>query len=166
MFPTRFPKIPLPRCTTSLVDAYTKVLQPVAAQRTYVEAGRDRKKTLERCVHRWEFDREKQAKKEATLAAADADRVAFRSIDWHDFVVVEVLFVFVGLGTVGWGEVGLMQSLLFPERTSLTRFMPRTIFKYNKYGCYYPIVVFTKHLVVGISSPVGVFEPTSCRGFH
>lgn len=41
-------------------------------------------------MHRWEFDREKQAKKEATLAAADADRVAFRSIDWHDFVVVEV----------------------------------------------------------------------------
>lgn len=74
----------------SLVDAYTKVLQPTAAQRTYVEAGRDRQQTLERCVHRWEFDREKQAKKEATLAAADADRVAFRSIDWHDFVVVEV----------------------------------------------------------------------------
>ena len=41
-------------------------------------------------MHRWEFDREKKAKKEATLAAADADRVAFRSIDWHDFVVVEV----------------------------------------------------------------------------
>lgn len=76
---------------TSLVDAYTKVLQPVAAQRAYVESGRDRQKTLERCVHRWEFDREKQAKKEATLAAADADRVAFRSIDWHDFVVVETI---------------------------------------------------------------------------
>lgn len=41
-------------------------------------------------MHRWEFEREKQAKKEASLAAADADRVAFRSIDWHDFVVVEV----------------------------------------------------------------------------
>lgn len=72
------------------MDAYTKVLQPTAAQRTYVESGRDRQQTLERCVHRWEFDREKKAKKEATLAAADADRVAFRSIDWHDFVVVEV----------------------------------------------------------------------------
>ena len=75
---------------TSLVDAYTKVLQPTAAQRAYVESGRDRQHTLERCVHRWEYDREKKAKKEATLAAADADRVAFRSIDWHDFVVVEV----------------------------------------------------------------------------
>ncbi|CAN0461945.1 unnamed protein product, partial [Hapterophycus canaliculatus] len=73
----------------SLVDAYTKVLQPTAAQRTYVESGRDRQQTLERCVHRWEFDMEKKAKKEATLAAADADRIAFRSIDWHDFVVVE-----------------------------------------------------------------------------
>ncbi|CAM9592740.1 unnamed protein product [Pylaiella littoralis] len=76
---------------TSLVDAYTKVLQPTAAQRAYVESGRDRQQTLERCVHRWEFDREKKAKKEATLAAADADRVAFRSIDWHDFVVVETI---------------------------------------------------------------------------
>ena len=72
------------------MDAYTKVLQPTAAQRAYVESGRDRQQTLERCVHRWEYDREKKAKKEATLAAADADRVAFRSIDWHDFVVVEV----------------------------------------------------------------------------
>lgn len=72
------------------MDAYTKVLQPTAAQRAYVESGRDRQQSLERCVHRWEFDREKKAKKEATLAAADADRVAFRSIDWHDFVVVEV----------------------------------------------------------------------------
>eukprot|EP00752_Nemacystus_decipiens_P010228 g9113.t1 len=76
---------------TSLVDAYTKVLQPTAAQRAYVESGRDRQRTLERCVHRWEYDREKKAKKEATLAAADADRVAFRSIDWHDFVVVETI---------------------------------------------------------------------------
>ncbi|CAN0488541.1 unnamed protein product [Ectocarpus sp. 12 AP-2014] len=75
---------------TSLVDAYTKVLQPTATQRAYVESGRDRQQTLERCVHRWEFDREKKAKKQATLAAADADRIAFRSIDWHDFVVVEV----------------------------------------------------------------------------
>lgn len=72
------------------MDAYTKVLQPTAAQRAYVESGRDRQRTLERCVHRWEFDLEKKAKKEATLAAADADRIAFRSIDWHDFVVVEV----------------------------------------------------------------------------
>lgn len=91
----------LSRRAVSLVDAYTKVLQPVAAQRAYVESGRDRQKTLERCVHRWEFDREKQAKKEATLAAADADRVAFRSIDWHDFVVVEVwslyMYVFVSM---------------------------------------------------------------------
>ncbi|CAN0134833.1 unnamed protein product [Scytosiphon promiscuus] len=76
---------------TSLVDAYTKVLQPTAAQRAYVESGRDRQQTLERCVHRWEFDLEKKAKKEATLAAADADRIAFRSIDWHDFVVVETI---------------------------------------------------------------------------
>lgn len=76
-----------------MVDAYTKVLQPTAAQRAYVESGRDRQATLERCVHRWEFDREKQAKKEATLAAADADRIAFRSIDWHDFVVVEVCVI-------------------------------------------------------------------------
>lgn len=82
-------EIYLPFCC-SLVDAYTKVLQPTAMQRAYVESGRDQQQTLERCVHRWEFDREKIAKKQATLAAADADRVAFRSIDWHDFVVVEV----------------------------------------------------------------------------
>lgn len=83
--------------TTSLVDAYTKVLQPTASQRVYVETGRDRQQTLECCVHRWEFERERKAKKEATLAAADADRIAFRSIDWHDFVVVEVGCFFAGL---------------------------------------------------------------------
>jgi len=85
-----FPLHSIAQPEISLVDAYTKVLQPTATQRAYVESGRDRQRTLERCVHRWEFDREKKAKKEATLAAADADRIAFRSIDWHDFVVVEV----------------------------------------------------------------------------
>ncbi|CAM9098128.1 unnamed protein product [Discosporangium mesarthrocarpum] len=76
---------------TSLVDAYTKVLQPTAAQKAAVEVGRDRQHMLEKCVHRWEHDREQSAKKEASLAAADADRIAFRSIDWHDFVVVETI---------------------------------------------------------------------------
>ena len=70
-------------------------------------------------MHRWDFEREKQAKKEASLAAADADRIAFRSIDWHDFVVVEVRkrsplthsngWPFLPWG--GWvGEGGLMEQ--------------------------------------------------------
>ncbi|CAM9135276.1 unnamed protein product, partial [Choristocarpus tenellus] len=76
---------------TSLVDAYTKVLQPTAAQKAMVDGGRGRQYMLQKCVHRWEHQREQSAKKEASLAAEDADRVAFRSIDWHDFVVVETI---------------------------------------------------------------------------
>ncbi|CAM9217321.1 unnamed protein product, partial [Phaeothamnion confervicola] len=73
---------------TSLVDAYAKVLQPTAAQRDAVDAGRDRMKVLERAVHRWEHTRAAAEKTAAAVAEADAERVAFRSIDWHDFVVV------------------------------------------------------------------------------
>ena len=121
-----------------------------------MESGRDRQQTLERCVHRWEFDREKKAKKEQTLAAADADRVAFRSIDWHDFVVVEVIFfiffiLFIFLPVSSFPPLPLFYSCFFffgglakiklkLELTTLPRsrlFYPRCFFFFLLHHVYF-----------------------------
>ncbi|KAG5175076.1 Surp module-domain-containing protein [Tribonema minus] len=76
---------------TSLVDAYTKVLQPTEQQKAAAKAGCSRQVMLERAVHRWEYDRAEQEKRRAQEAEMDADKLAFRSIDWQDFVVVETI---------------------------------------------------------------------------
>ena len=42
-------------------------------------------------VHRLEYEREVENKQKIKEAEKQADRVAFQSIDWHDFVVVETI---------------------------------------------------------------------------
>ncbi|CAM9113570.1 unnamed protein product [Chrysoparadoxa australica] len=76
---------------TSLVDAYAKVLQPSQEQKEHVTSGSDKGKVLERVVHRWEYETAQEAKRRAAQEEADADRVAFRAVDWHDFVVVDTI---------------------------------------------------------------------------
>lgn len=76
---------------TSLVDAYSKVLQPTDAQKKNVHGAVTEQGMLERAVHRWEYDRASEERKKAQEAEVDAAKLAFRSIDWHDFVVVETI---------------------------------------------------------------------------
>jgi len=42
---------------------------------------------LERVVHRWEYQKNEEERKKAAQAEADAEKIAFQTLDWHDFVV-------------------------------------------------------------------------------
>ncbi|GMF44817.1 unnamed protein product [Phytophthora fragariaefolia] len=48
-------------------------------------------KVLDRCVHRMEWQRTEQERKDKEAAESDAERRALAQIDWHDFVVVETI---------------------------------------------------------------------------
>lgn len=74
---------------TSLVDSYAKILQSPAEQIARIE--RNPKKVLEFALHRWHFTRVQEEKKRRETAQADEERLAFQSIDWQDFVVVETI---------------------------------------------------------------------------
>lgn len=76
---------------TALVDAYAKILQPSPEQRARVKQRRERMSVLEAAVHRWEWDRAEEERKRREAVEADAERDAFQSIDWYDFVVVETI---------------------------------------------------------------------------
>ena len=77
----------------SLVEHYTKVLKPPkhVLSRLKNDVELKRRSILERCVHRLEYEREVENKRKIQEAEKQADRVAFQSIDWHDFVVVETI---------------------------------------------------------------------------
>lgn len=51
----------------------------------------DRQAILNRCVHRLEYERKEEESRKTEADMEDADRIAFQSIDWHDFVVVETI---------------------------------------------------------------------------
>ena len=76
---------------TSLVDAYAKVLQPSANLLELVQQKADMFRCLEHAVHRWELTRQEEERKRRDASVADAERTAFHSIDWHDFVIVETI---------------------------------------------------------------------------
>lgn len=76
---------------TALVESYTQVLAKSDAQMKRIEEGMDRMKVLDRSVHKLEWMRSEQEKKDQEAAASDAERQALAQIDWHDFVVVEVI---------------------------------------------------------------------------
>jgi len=78
---------------TILVEHYTKILKPPThvMTRLKIDSESKRRSILERCVHRLEYEREIENKKKIDEAEKQADRVAFQSIDWHDFVVVETI---------------------------------------------------------------------------
>lgn len=73
-----------------LVDQYSKCLHPSDALTKRLR-GQSKTDILKRCVHRLEFQREAEAKRKALEAEKMSDRVAYQSIDWHDFVIVETI---------------------------------------------------------------------------
>ena len=76
---------------TSLVDAYTKILAPTAELAQELERCSVREHCLRRCTHRWDFARRTDEAERREKAKRDAERVAFQSVDWHDFVVVDTI---------------------------------------------------------------------------
>lgn len=56
-----------------------------------IEEGMDRMKVLDRCVHKLEWVRTEQERKDKEAAESDAERQALAQIDWHDFIVVETI---------------------------------------------------------------------------
>ncbi|KAL3664112.1 hypothetical protein V7S43_010996 [Phytophthora oleae] len=85
------PTHPLFAYFTALVESYTLVLAKQDAQMKRIEEGMDRMKVLDRCVHRMEWQRTEQERKDKEVAESDAERRALAQIDWHDFVVVETI---------------------------------------------------------------------------
>eukprot|EP00750_Incisomonas_marina_P001342 INCI11124.1.p1 GENE.INCI11124.1~~INCI11124.1.p1 ORF type:complete len:704 (+),score=163.94 INCI11124.1:239-2350(+) len=77
---------------TSLVDSYSKCLKPPKELKTKLgDTLTSRNKVLQRCVHRLRWDRKEEQEKQERESQASADKVAYQSIDWHDFVVVETI---------------------------------------------------------------------------
>lgn len=78
---------------TALVDSYVKVMTQSAESDRLVRLvdGMDRMHVLDRCVHRLEYARTEQERRDREAAESDAERLALAQIDWHDFVVVETI---------------------------------------------------------------------------
>jgi splicing factor 3A subunit 1 len=76
---------------TSLVDAYAKILRPPADSLEKIKQRTDKMTALEQAVNRWGWTRAEEERKKRESAEADAERIAFQSIDWFDFVVVETI---------------------------------------------------------------------------
>lgn len=77
---------------TSLVDSYSKCLKPPKELKAKLgDTLTSRNKVLQRCVHRLRWDRKQEQEKQERESQASADKVAYQSIDWHDFVVVETI---------------------------------------------------------------------------
>ncbi|KAF4318138.1 hypothetical protein G195_008512 [Phytophthora kernoviae 00238/432] len=85
------PTHPLFAYFTALVESYTQVLGKADAQMKRIEEGVERMKVLDRCVHRMEWQRTEQERKDKEAAESDAERRALAQVDWHDFVVVETI---------------------------------------------------------------------------
>ncbi|CAH0486315.1 unnamed protein product [Peronospora farinosa] len=85
------PTHPLFAYFTALVESYTMVLAKQDAQLKRIEEGVNRMQVLDRCVHRMEWQRTEQERKDKEAAESDAERRALAQIDWHDFVVVETI---------------------------------------------------------------------------
>ncbi|OWZ19584.1 Splicing factor 3 subunit [Phytophthora megakarya] len=85
------PTHPLFAYFTALVERYTLVLAKQDAQMQRIEEGMERMKVLDRCVHRMEWQRTEQERRDKEAADSDAERRALAQVDWHDFVVVETI---------------------------------------------------------------------------
>lgn len=76
---------------TALVDSYVKVLARADSHMARLEQGMDRMRVLDRCVHKLEWARTEQERRDREAAESDAERLALAQVDWHDFVVVETI---------------------------------------------------------------------------
>lgn len=75
---------------TKLLEQYTKVLIPAKdiSKRLAIE---DRKKVLDDVKYRANWIKHQEAQKRKEEEEAEKERLAYASIDWHDFVVVETV---------------------------------------------------------------------------
>ncbi|POM70734.1 Splicing factor 3 subunit, partial [Phytophthora palmivora] len=85
------PTHPLFAYFTALVESYTLVLAKQDTQMKRITEGMDRMMVLDRCVHRMEWQRTEQERRDKEAAESDAERRALTQIDWHDFVIVETI---------------------------------------------------------------------------
>jgi splicing factor 3A subunit 1 len=85
---------------TSLVDAYARVLLPSSELKERIQLKSDKMRVLEGCVQRWEWTRADEDRKNRDSAEADAERIAFQSIDWMEFVVVETIGKYIIINIV------------------------------------------------------------------
>ena len=75
-----------------LVSQYTKILVPPKHLLNYLEINvTDRYKVLDRISKRLEFEAYVMSEKERVQQEVDEEKIAFATIDWHDFVVVETI---------------------------------------------------------------------------
>lgn len=77
---------------TSLCDAYSRVLMPPKGLTAKLQRDvEDRSAPLQRALNRLEFERVRDKEAQQAADAEEAQRIAFQSIDWHDFVIVETI---------------------------------------------------------------------------
>jgi splicing factor 3A subunit 1 len=76
---------------TALVDSYAKILHSASELQSRLLVSSDKMKALELAVQRWVWNKEEAERKYRESAEADSEKIAFNSIDWHDFVVVETI---------------------------------------------------------------------------
>ncbi|EDO28442.1 predicted protein [Nematostella vectensis] len=77
---------------TKLVEQYTKVLIPPAnIKEKLKEDIHDPHKVLDRVKYRVEWVKHQEKEKQKLEDEREKERVAFASVDWHDFVVVETV---------------------------------------------------------------------------
>ena len=75
-----------------MVDAYSKVLIPERTLPERLSAERNAVPLiLNRCIHKFEYTRNKEREEAMRAAAEEDERNAMQLIDWHDFVIVETL---------------------------------------------------------------------------
>lgn len=75
---------------TKLLEQYTKVLIPPKDIVRKLQAE-DRKKVLDDVKYRGNWIKHQEAQKRREEEEAEKERLAYASIDWHDFVVVETV---------------------------------------------------------------------------
>ena len=77
---------------TKLVEQYTKILVPPRNLFSVLESNAtDRYQILESVMRKVEYRAYELEEKERARQEADAEKIAFATIDWHDFVVVETI---------------------------------------------------------------------------
>jgi len=77
---------------TKLVEQYTKVLIPSKKLFQNLDTNmHDRYTVLDRALQRVEYKTYQEEQKKKEEEKADAERIAYASIDWHDFVIVDTI---------------------------------------------------------------------------
>ncbi|KAJ3126354.1 hypothetical protein HK098_007618 [Nowakowskiella sp. JEL0407] len=77
---------------TKLIDQYRKIMRPTKTLEMRLKSNAEsRFEVLDRVVQRVEYARYVEEQKKIKEEEADAERIAYASIDWHDFVVVQTI---------------------------------------------------------------------------